>query len=128
MSVEIAWRKETGRPDVVIAVHDSGIRWRAGDVEGDLRKKFYELCVFDGAGHTIARAGAPRGGTAAGALVGRGRARSSRIEHPRARGLCTRTDAVQIAARAGDPPLAGLLLLPAWHEADRCDHQAVQAR
>src|SRR6266436_5890342 len=41
MSVEIAWRKETGRPDVVIAVHDSGIRWRAGDVEGDLRKKFY---------------------------------------------------------------------------------------
>src|SRR5205823_4134285 len=70
----------------------------------------------------------PRGGTAAGALVGRGRARSSRIEHPRARGLCTRTDAVQIAARAGDPPLAGLLLLPAWHEADRCDHQAVQAR
>ena len=29
MSVEIAWRKETGRPDVVIAVHDSGIRWRA---------------------------------------------------------------------------------------------------
>ena len=26
---------------VVIAVHDSGIRWRAADVEGDLRKKFY---------------------------------------------------------------------------------------
>ena len=68
------------------------------------------------------------GMSVAGALVGRGRARSSRIEHPRARGLCTRTDAVQIAARAGDPPLAGLLLLPAWHEADRCDHQAVQAR
>ena len=28
MSVEIAWRKETGRPDVVIAVHDSGPRER----------------------------------------------------------------------------------------------------
>ena len=41
MSVEIAWRAETGRPDVVIAVHDSGIRWLDGGVEGDLRKKFY---------------------------------------------------------------------------------------
>ncbi len=37
MSVEIAWRKETGRPDVVIAVHDSGIRWRAADYDGDSR-------------------------------------------------------------------------------------------
>src|SRR5437660_8695410 len=27
MSVDIAWRIETGRPDVVIAVHDSGIEW-----------------------------------------------------------------------------------------------------
>ena len=50
------------------------------------------------------------------------------FEHARARGLCTRTHVVQIAARAGDPPLAGLLLFPAWHEADRRDHQALQAR
>lgn len=41
MSVEIAWRLETGRSDVVIAVHDSGIRWLDGGAEGDLRNKFY---------------------------------------------------------------------------------------
>src|SRR5436190_455747 len=41
MSVEIAWRKETGRSDVVIAVHDSGIRWLDGGALNDLRKKFY---------------------------------------------------------------------------------------
>src|SRR5439155_24135120 len=27
MSVDISWRVETGRSDVVIAVHDSGIEW-----------------------------------------------------------------------------------------------------
>src|SRR5262245_31618223 len=27
MSIETAWRTETGRSDVVIAVHDSGIKW-----------------------------------------------------------------------------------------------------
>src|SRR5689334_9294979 len=41
MSVEIAWRKETGRPDVVIAVHDSGIKWNDGGAMSDLRKKFH---------------------------------------------------------------------------------------
>ncbi|MEO6028931.1 MAG: S8 family serine peptidase [Candidatus Binatia bacterium] len=41
MSIEIAWRKETGRSDVVIAVHDSGIKWNdAGDMN-QLRKKFH---------------------------------------------------------------------------------------
>src|SRR3989454_9357001 len=39
MSVEIAWRKETGRPGVATAGHDSGIAWRAGDVDGGLSKK-----------------------------------------------------------------------------------------
>ncbi|HLE97422.1 MAG TPA: S8 family serine peptidase, partial [Candidatus Thermoplasmatota archaeon] len=37
MSVDRAWLGSTGRPDVVIAVLDSGIRWR----EGDLREKAY---------------------------------------------------------------------------------------
>ena len=41
MSVEIAWRRETGRPDVVIAVLDSGIKWNDLGALGDLRKKFY---------------------------------------------------------------------------------------
>src|SRR5213083_721875 len=44
MSVEIAWRKETGRPDVLIAVHDSGMKWNdAGDMS-QLRKKFHLNC------------------------------------------------------------------------------------
>src|SRR2546425_4126449 len=41
MSVEIAWRKETGRPDVVIAVHDSGIKWNDTGAMNQLRKKFH---------------------------------------------------------------------------------------
>ena len=41
MSVEIAWRLETGRPDVVIAVHDSGFMWNDVGATSDLRKKFY---------------------------------------------------------------------------------------
>src|SRR5437870_1609558 len=41
MSVEIAWRLETGRSDVVIAVHDSGIKWNDIGALNDLRKKFY---------------------------------------------------------------------------------------
>jgi hypothetical protein len=41
MSVEIAWRKETGRSDVVIAVHDSGIEWNNGGAMSQLRKKFH---------------------------------------------------------------------------------------
>ena len=41
MSVDIAWRLETGRPDVVIAVHDSGIKWNdVGDMS-QLRSKFH---------------------------------------------------------------------------------------
>jgi hypothetical protein len=41
MSVEIAWRKETGRSDVVIAVHDSGFEWNDDGAIDDLRKKFH---------------------------------------------------------------------------------------
>src|SRR5881397_1822766 len=41
MSVETAWRLETGRPDVVIAVLDSGIKWNDLGALNDLRKKFY---------------------------------------------------------------------------------------
>lgn len=41
MSVEIAWRKETGRSDVVIAVHDSGFMWNDDGAINDLRKKFH---------------------------------------------------------------------------------------
>src|SRR5947207_9404845 len=41
MSIEIAWRKETGRSDVVIAVHDSGIEWNNLGAMSQLRKKFY---------------------------------------------------------------------------------------
>lgn len=44
MSIEIAWRTETGRSDVVIAVHDSGIEWDDGGANSDLRKKFYLNC------------------------------------------------------------------------------------
>ncbi|TMB10788.1 MAG: hypothetical protein E6J71_26295 [Deltaproteobacteria bacterium] len=44
MSIEIAWRLETGRPDVVIAVHDSGIKWNDGGDMNQLRKKFYLNC------------------------------------------------------------------------------------
>src|SRR3989441_2270944 len=41
MSVEIAWRLETGRPDVVIAVHDSGIKWNDTGDMSQLRKKIH---------------------------------------------------------------------------------------
>ncbi|TMA56078.1 MAG: hypothetical protein E6J75_10445, partial [Deltaproteobacteria bacterium] len=41
MSVEIAWRLETGRPDVVIAVHDSGIMWNNTGDMSQLRKKIH---------------------------------------------------------------------------------------
>src|SRR5438094_4466507 len=41
MSVEIAWRLETGRPDVVIAVHDSGIKWNDGGDMSQLRRKLH---------------------------------------------------------------------------------------
>lgn len=49
-SIDLAWRTTTGRPDVVIAVLDSGIRW--AEQEGDLADKFYlnrgELPVPEG--------------------------------------------------------------------------------
>src|SRR5438876_11737560 len=41
MSVEIAWRLETGRPDVVIAVLDSGIKWNDLGALNDVRRKLY---------------------------------------------------------------------------------------
>jgi len=41
MSVDIAWRVQTGRPDVVIAVHDSGIKWNDAGAMSQLRRKFY---------------------------------------------------------------------------------------
>src|SRR5947208_534813 len=41
MSVEIAWRLETGRPDVGMPVPDSGIKWNYLRALNDLRKKFY---------------------------------------------------------------------------------------
>src|SRR3989475_11233151 len=41
MSVETAWRLETGRPDVVIAVLDSGIKWNDTGAMSQLRKKFH---------------------------------------------------------------------------------------
>src|SRR5437660_9575047 len=41
MSVEIAWRVETGRSDVIIAVHDSGIEWNDLGAMSDLRNKFH---------------------------------------------------------------------------------------
>ncbi len=40
-SVDVAWRLETGRSDVVIAVHDSGIEWNNSGAMSDLRKKFH---------------------------------------------------------------------------------------
>ena len=41
MSVDIAWRTQTGRSDVVIAVHDSGFKWNDDGAINDLRKKFH---------------------------------------------------------------------------------------
>jgi hypothetical protein len=49
-SIDLAWQTTTGRPDVRIAVLDSGIRW--AEVQGDLVDKFYlnraELPVPEG--------------------------------------------------------------------------------
>jgi hypothetical protein len=39
MSVDLAWQVTTGRPDVVIAVLDSGIRWDDVGAMADLRRK-----------------------------------------------------------------------------------------
>src|SRR5690349_23602388 len=39
MSVDLAWQVTTGRPDVTIAVLDSGIRW--AENVGDIENKFY---------------------------------------------------------------------------------------
>jgi hypothetical protein len=41
MSVDTAWRTQTGRSDVVIAVHDSGFKWNDNGPVSDLRKKFH---------------------------------------------------------------------------------------
>ena len=38
-SIDKSWEKTTGRPDVVIAVHDSGIRWNDGGFLVDLNNK-----------------------------------------------------------------------------------------
>ena len=40
MSVDTAWRRTTGRSDVVIAVLDSGIEWNNGGAVADLRNKW----------------------------------------------------------------------------------------
>lgn len=54
-SVDLAWQVTTGRPDVVIAVLDSGIRW--GENLPDLVNKFYlnrgELPVPEGSTNTV---------------------------------------------------------------------------
>src|SRR5262245_62944728 len=39
MSVDIAWHATTGRPDVLIAVLDSGIKWNDVGAMRDLRRK-----------------------------------------------------------------------------------------
>jgi hypothetical protein len=41
MSVDVAWRRTTGRSDVVIAVLDSGIEWNNGGAIADLRSKWH---------------------------------------------------------------------------------------
>ena len=50
-SVDLAWKTTTGRPDVVIAVHDSGIRWNDGGFLIDLNNKTWlnrgELPIAD---------------------------------------------------------------------------------
>jgi hypothetical protein len=39
--VDTAWQNTTGRPEVVLAVLDSGIRWNDAGAMGDLRRKTY---------------------------------------------------------------------------------------
>ena len=55
-SVDRAWQTTTGRPDVRIAVLDSGIRWAEADQVRDLVNKFYlnrgELPVPEGSTNT----------------------------------------------------------------------------
>ncbi len=41
MSVDLAWQVTTGRPDVVIAVLDSGIEWRDAGAMADLANKVF---------------------------------------------------------------------------------------
>src|SRR5215472_2047910 len=54
-SVDLAWQTTTGRPDVLIAVLDSGIEW--ADPQPDLINKFYlnrgELPVPEGSTNTV---------------------------------------------------------------------------
>src|SRR5262245_65372128 len=57
MSVDLAWQVTTGRPDVLIAVLDSGIKWDDTGAMADLRRKVHlnrgELPLpQDAAGHT----------------------------------------------------------------------------
>ncbi len=57
MSVDLAWQTSTGRPDVVLAVLDSGIKWNDVGAMGDVARKVRinrgELpAPRDAAGHT----------------------------------------------------------------------------
>src|SRR6266508_1248147 len=38
-SIDLSWRTTTGRPDVVIAVHDSGVKWNDEGAMVDLNNK-----------------------------------------------------------------------------------------
>ena len=38
-SIDRAWQTTTGRPDVIIAVHDSGVKWNDGGFLVDLNNK-----------------------------------------------------------------------------------------
>ncbi len=38
-SIDLAWEKTTGRPDIVIAVHDSGVKWNDVGAMRDLNNK-----------------------------------------------------------------------------------------
>src|SRR5262249_61752973 len=65
MSVDLAWQVTTGRPDVLIAVLDSGIRWDDVGAMHDLARKVHlnrgELPLpRDAAGHTKPESSAGR--------------------------------------------------------------------
>src|SRR5215467_9217050 len=67
MSVDLAWQVTTGRPDVLIAVLDSGIRWDDTGAMRDLRRKVHlnrgELPLpRDAAGHTKPESQSSTGG------------------------------------------------------------------